>query len=122
MLLYFPGSEWRYVILSTVRSLPTEEIQKDAGREWRSKHVGFVGDPNQINVGITRAKEGLCIIGEKEPQHLIFVCAYVYICACVCLLTCVCLCMHWFVLACRCVGLWICLCTCVFIRAHVFLR
>ncbi|CAL8256544.1 unnamed protein product [Arctogadus glacialis] len=60
------GSEWRYVILSTVRSLPTEEIQKDAGREWRSKHVGFVGDPNQINVGITRAKEGLCIIGNQE--------------------------------------------------------
>ncbi|XP_030195702.1 helicase with zinc finger domain 2 isoform X2 [Gadus morhua] len=60
------GSEWRYVILSTVRSLPTEEIPKDAGREWRSKHVGFVGDPNQINVGITRAKEGLCIIGNQE--------------------------------------------------------
>ncbi|CAL8341052.1 unnamed protein product [Lota lota] len=60
------GSEWRYVILSTVRSLPTEEIQKDVDRQWRSKHLGFVGDENQINVGITRAKEGLCIIGNQE--------------------------------------------------------
>ncbi|KAI1890441.1 hypothetical protein AGOR_G00153740 [Albula goreensis] len=40
------GSEWRYVILSTVRSCPTAEIE--------------------INVGITRAQEGLCIIGNQE--------------------------------------------------------
>uniref|UniRef100_A0A3Q2VF46 Helicase with zinc finger 2 n=1 Tax=Haplochromis burtoni TaxID=8153 RepID=A0A3Q2VF46_HAPBU len=58
------GSEWRYVILSTVCSLPNEEIEKQPERSWLSKHLGFVGDPNQINVAITRAKEGLCIIGE----------------------------------------------------------
>ncbi|KAJ3602827.1 hypothetical protein NHX12_030573 [Muraenolepis orangiensis] len=61
------GSEWRYVIMSTVRSLPSKDIEKDADRSWRSKHLGFVGDPNQINVGITRAKEGLCILGEQGP-------------------------------------------------------
>ncbi|XP_026162464.1 helicase with zinc finger domain 2 isoform X2 [Mastacembelus armatus] len=60
------GSEWRYVIISTVCSLPSEEIKRDADRAWLSKHLGFVGDPNQINVGITRAKEGLCIIGNQE--------------------------------------------------------
>ncbi|KAM7402778.1 hypothetical protein PAMP_017989 [Pampus punctatissimus] len=60
------GSEWRYVILSTVCSLPSDEIQSEPDRAWLSKHLGFVGDPNQINVGITRAKEGLCIIGNQE--------------------------------------------------------
>ncbi|CDQ63396.1 unnamed protein product [Oncorhynchus mykiss] len=60
------GCEWRYVILSTVRSLLSKDIEIEPDRAWRSKHVGFVGDPNQINVGITRAKEGLCIIGNQE--------------------------------------------------------
>lgn len=60
------GSEWRYVIISTVCSLPSEEIEPEPERAWLSKHLGFVGDPNQINVGITRAKEGLCIIGNQE--------------------------------------------------------
>ncbi|KAJ0044086.1 hypothetical protein NL108_005995, partial [Boleophthalmus pectinirostris] len=56
------GSEWRYVLISTVCSLPHEEIIPEPDGGWLSKHVGFVGDPNQINVAITRAKEGLCII------------------------------------------------------------
>ncbi|XP_037345942.2 helicase with zinc finger domain 2-like isoform X1 [Pungitius pungitius] len=60
------GSEWRYVILSTVCSLPIHDIEKDPDRAWLSKHLGFVGDANQINVGITRAKEGLCIIGNQQ--------------------------------------------------------
>ncbi|KAM9859234.1 3'-5' exoribonuclease HELZ2-like [Aulostomus maculatus] len=60
------GSEWRYVILSTVCSLPTKEIERDPDGAWLSKHVGSVGYPTQINVGITRAKEGLCIIGNQE--------------------------------------------------------
>ncbi|XP_063767169.1 3'-5' exoribonuclease HELZ2-like isoform X2 [Eleginops maclovinus] len=60
------GSEWRYVIISTVCSLPSEEIEAEPEGAWLSKHLGFVGDPNQINVGITRAKEGLCIIGNQE--------------------------------------------------------
>lgn len=60
------GSEWRYVILSMVRSCPSEEIEDMPSREWLSKHIGFVGDENQINVGITRAQEGLCILGNQE--------------------------------------------------------
>ncbi|XP_042354477.1 helicase with zinc finger domain 2-like [Plectropomus leopardus] len=59
------GSEWRYVIISTVCSLPSEEIEREPDGSWLSRNLGFVGDPNQINVGITRAKEGLCIIGNQ---------------------------------------------------------
>ncbi|KAK1902154.1 Helicase with zinc finger domain 2 [Dissostichus eleginoides] len=59
------GSEWSYVIISTVCSLPSEEIEAEQDG-WLSRHLGFVADPNQINVGITRAKEGLCIIGNQE--------------------------------------------------------
>ncbi|XP_051990661.1 LOW QUALITY PROTEIN: helicase with zinc finger domain 2-like [Xyrauchen texanus] len=60
------GSEWRYVILSMVRSCPSEEIEPMPSKEWLSKHIGFVGDENQINVGITRAQDGLCILGNQE--------------------------------------------------------
>ncbi|KAM3620780.1 uncharacterized protein V6R79_001830 [Siganus canaliculatus] len=60
------GSEWRYVIISTVCSLPEDKIEAEPDRAWLSKTLGFVGDPNQINVGITRAKEGLCIIGNEK--------------------------------------------------------
>ncbi|XP_028263043.1 helicase with zinc finger domain 2-like isoform X2 [Parambassis ranga] len=59
------GSEWRYILISTVCSLPHNEIESEPDRAWLSKHLGFVGDPNQTNVAITRAKEGLCIIGNQ---------------------------------------------------------
>nr|XP_699251.2 helicase with zinc finger domain 2 [Danio rerio] len=59
------GSEWQYVILSIVRSCPSDEIEPMPSREWLSKHIGFVGDENQINVGITRAQVGLCILGNQ---------------------------------------------------------
>ncbi|XP_059419292.1 helicase with zinc finger domain 2-like isoform X2 [Carassius carassius] len=60
------GSEWRYVILSMVRSCPSNKIEPVPSREWLSNHIGFVGDENQINVGITRAQDGLCILGNQE--------------------------------------------------------
>lgn len=59
----FLGSEWRYVILSTVRSCPRSEIDRKPTKSWQKKHLGFVTDPNQVNVAITRAQEGLCILG-----------------------------------------------------------
>lgn len=33
-------------------------------KSWLKKFLGFVVDPHQVNVAITRAQEGLCIIGE----------------------------------------------------------
>ncbi|XP_064193995.1 3'-5' exoribonuclease HELZ2-like [Anguilla rostrata] len=65
------GSEWRYVILSTVRSCPRSEIDRQQPRPtkaWLSKQLGFITDPNQVNVAITRAQDGLCILGN---QHLL---------------------------------------------------
>ncbi|XP_041945272.1 helicase with zinc finger domain 2 isoform X1 [Alosa sapidissima] len=59
------GSEWRYIILSTVRSCPKSEIDSKPTKSWLMKKLGFVMDPNQVNVGITRAQEGLCIIGNQ---------------------------------------------------------
>lgn len=58
-----PGSEWRYVIISTVCSVSEKELACEKDGAWLSKHLGFVVDANQINVAITRSKEGLCIIG-----------------------------------------------------------
>ncbi|XP_036427088.1 helicase with zinc finger domain 2 [Colossoma macropomum] len=60
------GSEWRYVILSTVRSCPASDIETEPTKAWLIKKLGFVMDPNQVNVGITRAQEGLCIIGNRD--------------------------------------------------------
>ncbi|KGL76775.1 Helicase with zinc finger domain 2, partial [Tinamus guttatus] len=59
------GSEWRYVIMSTVRSCPRSEVDLKPTKSWQKKFLGFVTDPNQVNVGITRAQEGLCIIGNR---------------------------------------------------------
>ncbi|RMB95770.1 hypothetical protein DUI87_27883 [Hirundo rustica rustica] len=59
------GSEWKYVILSTVRSCPRSEIDRKPTKSWQKKYLGFITDPNQVNVGITRAQEGLCIIGNR---------------------------------------------------------
>ncbi|KAI4884904.1 hypothetical protein NFI96_031682, partial [Prochilodus magdalenae] len=60
------GSEWRYVILSTVRSCPASDIEIQPTISWLKRNLGFIMDPNQVNVGITRAQEGLCIIGNKD--------------------------------------------------------
>ena len=38
-------------------------VQPD--REWISDHLGFITDHHQICVGITRAKHGLVIVGER---------------------------------------------------------
>ncbi|XP_060733047.1 helicase with zinc finger domain 2 isoform X2 [Tachysurus vachellii] len=61
------GSEWRYVILSTVRSCPLSEIEDEPYKYkgWLGKKLGFITDPNQVNVAITRAQDGLCILGNR---------------------------------------------------------
>lgn len=60
----FAGSEADYVILSTVRSMPKSSIVHNANIQWQRRHLGFLTDPHQINVAITRARKGMCIIGK----------------------------------------------------------
>ena len=58
------GSEWDYVILSLVRSMKTEELDPDPSLSWLREHLGFLTDEHQMNVGLTRARKGLCVIGK----------------------------------------------------------
>ncbi|CAB4003243.1 Hypothetical predicted protein [Paramuricea clavata] len=60
------GSEKNYVILSLVRSVPEREIERNPSRSWLMEHLGFLTDEHQINVALTRAKRGLCIVGNAN--------------------------------------------------------
>lgn len=60
------GSERDYVIISLVRSLEKDEIDPEPTKTWLQKHLGFLADEHQMNVGLTRARRGLCIIGKKR--------------------------------------------------------
>ena len=64
------GDEYGIVILSTVRSLPLEDIRHphyvQADRTWMRENLGFITDRHQINVGITRSKYGLIITGKTN--------------------------------------------------------
>ena len=60
------GSEWDYVIISLVRSLKEDEIDPEPTKTWLQQHLGFLTDEHQMNVGLTRARKGLCIIGKKR--------------------------------------------------------
>ena len=68
----FSGSEWDYVILSLVRSLSEDEIDPQPSLHWLREHLGFVTDEHQINVGLTRARKGLCIIGMCDHKVLYY--------------------------------------------------
>jgi superfamily I DNA and/or RNA helicase/exoribonuclease R len=63
------GDEYGIVILSTVRSQPLSEISNEdhvqPDRSWLLENLGFLTDEHVINVGITRSKYGLIIVGNK---------------------------------------------------------
>ncbi|KAM4842633.1 3'-5' exoribonuclease HELZ2 isoform 2-T2 [Thomomys bottae] len=58
------GSEWRYVLVSTVRTCPRSDVDGRPTKSWLRKYLGFVTDAHQVNVALTRAQEGLCLIGD----------------------------------------------------------
>ena len=66
---FFVGNEFGIVILSTVRSQPIAKIRNkyiiQADHIWLRENLGFITDKHQINVGITRSKYGLVIIGMR---------------------------------------------------------
>jgi len=52
--------------MSLVRSLKRDEIDPEPSLSWLREHLGFLTDEHQMNVGLTRARRGLCIIGEMD--------------------------------------------------------
>ncbi|KAK3609924.1 hypothetical protein CHS0354_036694 [Potamilus streckersoni] len=60
------GGEWDYVIFSTVRSLPAHLIEKTPTLGWCKENLGFITDRHQINVALTRARNGIIIIGNMD--------------------------------------------------------
>jgi len=57
------GRECDVVILTTVRSLPKDDIPARPSHSWVNENMGFVTDEHLMNVAITRAREAFCIIG-----------------------------------------------------------
>lgn len=55
--------------MSTVRSQPLAEIVNEdlvqPDQSWLLENLGFLTDEHQINVGITRSKYGLIIVGKE---------------------------------------------------------
>ena len=58
------GTERDFVVISTVRSLPENEVLSGPSPQWLALHLGFLTDEHQINVAITRARHGLFIVGK----------------------------------------------------------
>ena len=82
MCCVFAGSEWDYVILSMVRSLPKSQIEKKPTLGWKHRYLGFITDSHQINVALTRARKGIIIIGKfpHKLQSLFQMHAVIYVC------------------------------------------
>uniref|UniRef100_A0A1I8HYK8 RNB domain-containing protein n=1 Tax=Macrostomum lignano TaxID=282301 RepID=A0A1I8HYK8_9PLAT len=60
------GSEFAYVLLSLVRSMPDYDIEANPLPGWERKFLGFITDENQTNVALTRAQRGLVIVGNRK--------------------------------------------------------
>ena len=61
------------MILTTVRSLPYNDIRNSdlvqPDKKWLRDNLGFLTDEHQVNVAITRAKQGLIIVGKYTSME-----------------------------------------------------
>ena len=61
------------MILTTVRSLPYNDIRNSdlvqPDKKWLRDNLGFLTDEHQVNVAITRAKQGLVIVGKYTSME-----------------------------------------------------
>jgi len=71
------GSEWDYVVLSTVRSSssssssPLAAASRAKGRLHDARRrLGFLADEHLLNVGITRSRLGLVVLGDVDTLSL----------------------------------------------------
>lgn len=69
--LCLTGSEYDYVVLSTVRSVPRSQVERQPTNDWLERHLGVTADGHQINVAFTRARKGLILTGQcnQLPVH-----------------------------------------------------
>ncbi|KAK7490454.1 hypothetical protein BaRGS_00018240, partial [Batillaria attramentaria] len=65
------GDECDYVILSTVRTLPSHSIEPNPTHGWCRQNLGSITDKNQANVALTRARKGIIIVGEYCDVELL---------------------------------------------------
>ena len=63
-LCHSPGSEADFVVLSTVRCKPLDELADVTDKHWLMDNLGHVTDSHRLCVALTRARYGLVIIGE----------------------------------------------------------
>jgi hypothetical protein len=59
------GWEYDYLVLSTCRSVPREEVEVVPSHDWLERHLDRAADVHQINMAITRPRKGLVITGES---------------------------------------------------------
>lgn len=62
----FQGLESRVVVICTTR---TRRDERDSGRfvkDDQTRGIGLIGDPKKFNVALTRAREGLIVIGDTK--------------------------------------------------------
>ena len=61
-----------------MRSLPLDEIRNEdhvqPDRSWLLENLGFLTSKHEINVGITRSKYGLIIVGKSLPNWILISC------------------------------------------------
>lgn len=60
------GCEYDFVVFSTCRSQSCNKVNRMATQDWLRKHLGETADDHQMNMALSRAREVLVIVGNKD--------------------------------------------------------